>query len=66
MNNNILELLFRGVTNQIETLIGLNNAGGIVLARKNDDFNINRSYARNKNKGKMGYIYNIYLLIKIL
>ena len=55
-NNNVSESTFGGLSNQVNTyaMIGLNNAGGMALARQNGDFNITRTRAKNKNKGKHG------------
>ena len=55
-NNNVSESTFGGLSNQVNTytMIGLNNAGGMALARQNGDFNITRTRAKNKNKGKYG------------
>ena len=52
-NNNVSKSTFGGLTNKVETfsMIGLTNAGGMLMARQNVDFNADRMHARNENKG---------------
>ena len=61
------ESTFGGLSHQADayTMIGLNNAGGVDLARQNGNFNVTRTHAKNTNRRKSVH-FNRSLLTKFI